>query len=50
MHGLIDFLLCQTIISNSFNRSHSALGPFGPGFRRRLDENSMQYFCLLMAL
>ena len=28
----------------------SVLGPFGPGFRRRFDENSMRYFRLLMAL
>jgi len=28
----------------------SALGPLGPGFRRRFDENSIRYFCLLMAL
>ena len=31
-------------------RMSSALGPFGPGFRRRLAENSTRYFCLLMAL
>src|SRR6516225_4285737 len=28
----------------------SALGPFGPGFRRRFGENSTRYFCLLKAL
>jgi hypothetical protein len=27
----------------------SALGPFGPGLRRPLGENSMRYFCLHMA-
>jgi hypothetical protein len=28
----------------------SALGPFGPGLRRRFGENSIRYFCLLKAL
>src|SRR6516225_10120267 len=28
----------------------SALGPFGPGFRRRFGENRTRYFCLLKAL
>ena len=27
-----------------------AVGPFGPGFRRRFRENSTRYFCLLKAL
>src|SRR5208283_2622656 len=31
-------------------RMSSALGPFGPGFRRQSGENSMRYFRLLMAL
>jgi hypothetical protein len=31
-------------------RMSSALGPFGPGFRRRFGENSIRYFRLLMAL
>ena len=28
----------------------SALGPFGPGFRRRVGENSMRYFSLAQGL
>jgi hypothetical protein len=28
----------------------SALGPFGPGFRRRFEENSIRYFRMLIAL
>src|SRR6266702_5002939 len=31
-------------------RMSSALGPFGPGLRRRVGENSTRYFCLLKAL
>jgi hypothetical protein len=39
-----------TVLISTTKWMSSALGPLGPGFRRRFGENSVRYFRLLMAL